>query len=164
MATATFCPFFPLSLPNPRHQYFAWVAPARGGHRSWCCGCGWAVKMNCYGYTSRDYSVPARPVCICFCPSGDFCQPGQSLKPPISFLSAPNWLLNCRIMLVSMVTKRWEVLIGLSWKQGYTVRDLTCAPITAMHFVFGEAETVDLFSLKRCFVPGLDYLIFHPTG
>lgn len=96
-------------------------------------------------------SIPTRSVCICFCPNGDFCQSGQSIKPRIYLLSAPNWLLNCRI-LVSMVTRRWEVLILLSWRQGYTVYDLTCAPITAMHFAFSKAETVDLFSLERCFV------------
>lgn len=92
------------------------------------------------------------PFCICFCPNGDFCQSGQSVKPHIYLLSAPNWLLNCRIMLVSMVTRRWELLILLSWRQGYTVCDLTCAPFTAMHFVFSKAETVDLFSLERCFL------------
>lgn len=139
-------------LPNPRHQYLAWVALAPVGHRSCCCRRGWAVKLNCYGDASREYSVPTRSVCICFCPNGDFCHSGQSIKPHIYLMSAPNWLLNCRIMLVSMVTRRWEVLILLSWRQGYTVCDLTCAPITAMHFVFSKAETVDLFSLERCVV------------
>lgn len=44
------------------------------------------------------------------------------------------------------------MLMLLSWRQGYTLCDLTCAPITAMYFVSSQTETVDLFSLERCFV------------
>lgn len=51
------------------------------------------------------------------------------------------------------------MLILLSWRQGYTVCDLTCVPITAMHFVFSKAETVDLFFSVEVFFSESNELI-----